>query len=234
MAEVSRRSVVKGAAWSVPVIAAAVAVPTATASPEVIPWNLQVEGSCSGLIGITSGGGFILTNTGSEPIPGGTVFAWTEQYDVTGELIWRSLSKSWVDNDTGLTWWDRSSDGFTFSRWSSWTSDDPWWAVIKTDRKSRTVTYVVPAEGFAPGARVSTGWQTALMHSTFSAKFVFTSGNGGAITGDESVEFRPNLIVGCNVQDPKSLSDEELAVLAPDLSAEELETLKQEIARQTP
>ena len=230
MSDMSRRTVVKGAAWSIPVVAAAVAFPGASASTGVPEWNLQVTGSCAGLIGITSGGGFILSNTGGKPIPAGTVFTWEEEYAITGTLLWRAVSKSWVDNDTGLTWWDRFSEGFSFTRWSRWTKD-PGGGLRPTERKKRTVTYVVPDGGMAPGAVASTGWQTALMHSTFEASFTFTSGNGGAVEGDESVWFRPNLIVGCKVEDPKSLTDEEIRQLMPELTPEQIEQLRQEIAR---
>lgn len=233
MTEINRRTLVKGAAWSVPVIAAAAAAPLASASPNpTTPWNLHVEASCSGLIGITSGGGFILTNTGSEPIPAGTTFQWIEQYDITGEAIWRTVSKTWVD--TRLSWRPTDSGGFVTSAWSKWTTDDPWWALIKTDSKKRTVTYVVPEGGFPPGFTATIGWQTALMHSTFTASFTFISGNGGAIEGDESVSFTPRLIAGCHVEEPRTMSDAELERIMPGLTPEELDELRKALALQTP
>lgn len=69
--EVGRRTVIKTAAWSVPVIAAAVATPFASASVAPAAVNgLRVDGSC-GLLGVL-GPGFTV-KAGSTPIPAGTV-----------------------------------------------------------------------------------------------------------------------------------------------------------------
>lgn len=47
--EINRRKVVKGAAWSIPVIAAAVAAPSAAASGDpVAGWDVGITGTCSG------------------------------------------------------------------------------------------------------------------------------------------------------------------------------------------
>lgn len=66
----SRRAVVKGAAWSVPVIAAAVAAPAASASTSELG-ALALNGSC-GVLGVL-GPGFTLTASPTAPIPAGTV-----------------------------------------------------------------------------------------------------------------------------------------------------------------
>lgn len=65
----SRRTVVKGAAWSVPVIAAAVATPLAAAST-VDVGAFALNGSC-GTLGLL-GPGFTLTAGPTEAIPAGT------------------------------------------------------------------------------------------------------------------------------------------------------------------
>lgn len=70
----SRRAVVKGAAWSVPVIAAAVAAPAASASTSELG-ALQLNGSC-GVLGVL-GPGFTLTASATAPIPAGTVITIT-------------------------------------------------------------------------------------------------------------------------------------------------------------
>lgn len=67
---VSRRSLVKGAAWSVPVIAAAVATPLAAASGDIELGAFHIDGSC-GVLGVL-GPGFTLTAGPSEPLPVGT------------------------------------------------------------------------------------------------------------------------------------------------------------------
>lgn len=65
----SRRTVVKGAAWSVPVIAAAVATPLAAASA-VDVGAFTTAGSC-GVAGLI-GPGFTLTASATAPLPVGT------------------------------------------------------------------------------------------------------------------------------------------------------------------
>lgn len=65
----SRRAVVKGAAWSVPVIAAAVGTPLAAASGVVDVGAFSLTGSC-GTLGVL-GPGFTLT-AGAQPLPVGT------------------------------------------------------------------------------------------------------------------------------------------------------------------
>lgn len=66
----NRRAVVKGAAWSVPVIAAAIAAPAASASTvDIGAFNLN--GNC-GVLGLI-GPGFVLTASATAPIPAGTV-----------------------------------------------------------------------------------------------------------------------------------------------------------------
>jgi len=72
----TRRSVVKGAAWAAPVLALAVATPAATASGTTDVSGFTLEGSC-GVLGLI-GPGFDLT-AGTAPLPVGTTVT------VTGE-----------------------------------------------------------------------------------------------------------------------------------------------------
>ncbi|MEE2567943.1 hypothetical protein V1638_00820 [Pseudarthrobacter sp. J64] len=73
-ARFNRRSVVKGAAWSVPVIAAAIAAPAASASVlDAGAFNL--DGTC-GVLGLL-GPGFLLTAADTAPVPAGTVITIT-------------------------------------------------------------------------------------------------------------------------------------------------------------
>ncbi|GAA4486050.1 hypothetical protein [Microbacterium panaciterrae] len=67
---VSRRSLVKGAAWSVPVIAVAAATPLAAASTATNVGNFSLDGTC-GVLGVL-GPGFTLT-AGAVALPVGTV-----------------------------------------------------------------------------------------------------------------------------------------------------------------
>ena len=66
----SRRTLVKGAAWSVPVIAVAAATPLAAASTATNVGNFAINGTC-GVLGVL-GPGFTLT-AGSAPLPVGTI-----------------------------------------------------------------------------------------------------------------------------------------------------------------
>ena len=68
----ARRTIVKTAAWSVPAIALAVAVPAHAASGDIEIGAFQLNGTC-GTLGLL-GPGFTLT-AGSAPIPVGTVVA---------------------------------------------------------------------------------------------------------------------------------------------------------------
>lgn len=65
----SRRTVIKSAAWSVPVIAAAVATPLAAASGVVDLGAFALSGSC-GILGLL-GPGFSLQAGPTEPLPAG-------------------------------------------------------------------------------------------------------------------------------------------------------------------
>jgi hypothetical protein len=66
---IARRTIVKGAAWSLPVIALAVAAPAAAASGDINVGAYQLAGTC-GVLGML-GPGFTLT-AGSAPLPIGT------------------------------------------------------------------------------------------------------------------------------------------------------------------
>lgn len=65
---IDRRTLVKGAAWSVPVIAAAVATPLAAAStPEQIAGRIRVTGGCIPVLGVLVGG-HTITNNNTHPV----------------------------------------------------------------------------------------------------------------------------------------------------------------------
>ncbi|MCS5716785.1 hypothetical protein N1027_01395 [Herbiconiux sp. CPCC 205763] len=65
-----RRTIMKGAAWSIPVIALAVATPAAAASGDTDLGAYHLNGSC-GTLGLL-GPGFTLTAGPTEPLPIGT------------------------------------------------------------------------------------------------------------------------------------------------------------------
>lgn len=68
---VSRRTIAKGAAWSVPVVAVGAAAPAASASTTNDIGAFSLDGSC-GLLG-TVNQGFTLAASGTAPVPAGSV-----------------------------------------------------------------------------------------------------------------------------------------------------------------
>jgi hypothetical protein len=72
---IARRTVMKGAAWSLPVIALAVATPAAAASGDTDLGAFAINGSC-GVLGVL-GPGFVLTAGPTEPLPVGTTITIT-------------------------------------------------------------------------------------------------------------------------------------------------------------
>lgn len=76
---ISRRTLVKSAAWSVPVIAVAAATPLAAASGDVNVGAFSINGTC-GVLG-TLGPGFLLKAGPTTPLPVGTII------DITGSGV---------------------------------------------------------------------------------------------------------------------------------------------------
>ena len=90
---VQRRTIVRGAAWSIPVIAVAAGMPAATASTGGPVEGFRVDGTC-GLLG-TLGPGFTVT-AGTSPIPVGTQIVLQSTSVVTVNLV--SLSGQGLAN----------------------------------------------------------------------------------------------------------------------------------------
>ncbi|WP_029088392.1 hypothetical protein [Brevibacterium album] len=100
----SRRTVAKGAAWSVPVIGAAVAAPLAAASVQAPLEGIVVEGRCAGL-GLL--GRHFRVTASADPIPAGSVLTVRKEQGVGLSLIdWNLegfgglLSVSVIDSNT--------------------------------------------------------------------------------------------------------------------------------------
>lgn len=93
---VQRRTVVKGAAWSVPVIAAAVSVPMTAATPT---FDVNVESERCNIVGLTNPPYFTIeAQTGT--IPAGSVFDLTVNQGLLGVGIFNNSPQdgySWVD-----------------------------------------------------------------------------------------------------------------------------------------
>lgn len=91
--ELGRRSVIKGAAWSVPVIAAAVAAPVAAAATPPKVAGLDLSAGCVQIVGLQLLPGFSIANTGTA--------AYTGTITVTEKIDLTAISSSFV---RGTVW----------------------------------------------------------------------------------------------------------------------------------
>ncbi|MFJ3957138.1 hypothetical protein [Arthrobacter sp. NPDC090010] len=203
--QVTRRNVTRGAAWAVPVIAASVAAPSAVASGG--DWNISVTAGCFSLIGINTGAGYSICNSGSAPIPAGTVFTWTETFVITATdaITGTGMEAIWKGEDVLFGYWDKP---ITVSRWSTKRRQVGLFKYVIT--KTRTVTLIVPAGGMAPGTCLGLGYRLMLsVLGNIEGCLSFTSGNPGSVAGDESTCYKPNAILGCkgDTADPATLPD---------------------------
>ncbi|MFJ3957071.1 hypothetical protein [Arthrobacter sp. NPDC090010] len=222
-----RRSALKAGAWSVPVVAVSVSAPAAAASPVTSPWNLQVEAVCGDESWFREAAGFRITNTGSEPIPAGTVFTWTQFLHVEGSTLappWEySSRRNWADK-TVIKNELISASYITVGPWSKWVVTNPSFGYRYGD-KSRTVTYTVGSQGHRQGYSIYIGTRATRLRRGFWMSLDFTSGNGGSITGDESARLGTGgwLITGCEEQEDNKDT----------LSPAELQEAEEEAARIT-
>lgn len=93
----SRRTVVKGAAWSLPAIALAVGAPAAAASVIVNVGDFSVDGDC-GLLGVgVVGSGFTVTAGPSEALPVGTIITVASSATLSVEVL--AISGATADID---------------------------------------------------------------------------------------------------------------------------------------
>ncbi|WP_181282168.1 hypothetical protein [Arthrobacter woluwensis] len=196
-------------------IAATIAAPAASASPAA-NWNLHVEAVCADASWFRETAGFKISNTGTEPIPAGTIFTWTQQLHIEGSLILPpgqyDSRKRWVQNT--IIWNETiSSQAVTTSSWSPWEEVVPTFGYKYGDR-TRVVTYIVPEGGLAPGEAVYLGTKATSFRRGFWMSLTFTSGNGGSVEGDESARLGSEgwLITGCAEQEDSldNLTPEEL------------------------
>ncbi|AIY03631.1 hypothetical protein ART_4032 [Arthrobacter sp. PAMC 25486] len=99
----NRRAVVKGAAWSVPVIAAAIAAPAASASDAPTGSLIVSTGNCNG-VEIASNPEFVLTATGGDTAA--TSFTITSSKVVNAGLqnAWTAVGGITIDVLSGSTW----------------------------------------------------------------------------------------------------------------------------------
>ena len=153
---VARRTVIKGAAWSLPVIATAVAVPSAAASTQASgSWSLQQTSAYnpqSGTVRIESG--FGVFPLGSGPYAASATLTWTVDLSLNGVSVGRKEYVEVVVIDAGgygtsqMQSFDVTglaqgvyvatttlvsaidSEGATIEQWSGSVHPNPWTAEV--------------------------------------------------------------------------------------------------------
>lgn len=144
-ADVKRRALIKGAAWSVPVIAVAVAAPAHAASGDVVE-NVQVEGRCGG-IGV-AGQGFAIDSGGST-IPAASTITITRSGPVSLGLGSWSLAGF----DSLLTATVTTNDQHVYIFTNDWNGSGSLGALAAIN----LVASITAKLTFPPGTNVGTG-----------------------------------------------------------------------------
>jgi len=113
---IDRRTVVKGAAWSLPVIAVAAATPLASASHGGA--HLSISADCLlQVAGVSAAGGFIVTNGGDATYTDAVTI--TERFHLNGILRTPLLADIIVGVFRAGTVIDYKAPGVTISSWSA-------------------------------------------------------------------------------------------------------------------
>lgn len=202
---INRRKMLKGAAWSVPVIAMAIAAPAASAS--AAGWNIRVSRSCGlSILGQSGLAGFTVTNTGAAPAPGPITLTLTDAFDTPNHFGDGRLAQANMRTQTWVALQLFSADlvttrssGVQLSGWSdvqhrALSSTD--WLDNHRYKAYRTRTVTIPS--LAAGESKNIGWllNTNLLPGTAYKQLTLTSATGDA-SGDETATIDPNLLAGC-------------------------------------
>lgn len=196
-----RRKLLKGAAWSVPVIAMAVASPAAAAS--TVDWNVAVSRSCGLSIAGQSGlAGFTITNNGTAPAPGPITLTLTDGYDTTTPHLIDAAGRAaaWASLQLfSLNLFSYASSGVEQGSWSDVQYERlnqvPFLGYRWKAYRTRTIT--IPA-GLAPGQSVNIG--QLLNVNVFPGgayKNLTLTSDTGSASGDEVAVIDPGVVAGC-------------------------------------
>lgn len=194
-----RRSVIKGAAWSVPVIAAAVATPLASASPTGQA-GLDLNGGCVQILGVQVLPGFEVENTGTAAYTGTvTVVETIDLSSVSSQLTRAGL---WVTLGIEGSLPTRTP-GVEVGAWTG--SGGNSWLYIPLSRTpytkaTRTVTYtgtIAPNANIAWGKLISLGSVISnLLDAKWTAQIVAPTGNPPVVdAGPRQLDW--SLLGGC-------------------------------------
>ncbi|MGF3055965.1 hypothetical protein [Microbacterium sp. YY-01] len=197
-AGLDRRTVLRGAAWSAPVIAAAVAMPLAAASDNQA--NITIDSGCLQVFGGSVLPGFTVRNNGTDAYSGTITIVETIDLSSIGLSAARSLL--WAGIGLGslggiLEGHDR---GVTVGRWqgsggSGWLGDG---IFFKSHTKAtRTITITVPLDA---GARKHWGQLvqiniSQLLGGSWTAVITDPSGNPPVSKSAANLPFQ--IIGGC-------------------------------------
>lgn len=157
----ARRTIITGAAWSIPAIAVSVAAPaSAAASGPLTPASLRIDTDCLlGVAGVTVGFGFAVSNTGQTAYAGGVNVS--ERIVLSGLLaapgvrvaVWLILA---IEGILGA-----GSTGVTRSAWSAPANTGSGFGPY-TSTSNRTVTIAGPVAG---GSKRSWGYLLGVVNA---------------------------------------------------------------------
>lgn len=205
---IDRRTVVKGAAWSVPAIAAAVAMPLAAASD--LKASLAISDGCFQVAGVGLLPGFRVTNSGTDAYTKSITIVETIDLSAikldlgsnNGILSSTARSVLWatlvVQNVAGLL--EGASSGVTVGSWTG--SDGTAWVgtgIFASSYKKATRTVTIPA-GLAAGSSGNWGQLLSinlsqLLGGSWTAAITDPTGNPPVTTGTANLPFQ--ILGGC-------------------------------------
>lgn len=144
---VDRRTIVKGAAWSVPAIAAAVAMPMAAAS-NTGPASLAISADCLlQVAGVNAASGFVVTNNGGQAHAGTVTI--TERFHLNGILRTPFVADIIINAYRAGDFIEYKGSGVSISNWtpSDYLTTFPVNISPATLTRTITITGGVPAGG---------------------------------------------------------------------------------------
>ena len=189
---IARRTVLTGAAWSIPVIAVAVAAPASAASTNAAVLHINTD-CLIGALGVNVGFGFAVSNTGTVAYPDGVSV--TETVVLSGPLarsvtlrtlVWTILT---VQGALGA-----GTSGVTRGAWSTPVTAGSGNNVTSTSSRSVNISGPITAGskrswGYLLGALTTPGLGSLLGNISHTATITSPTGNPPVATAAASVSW---------------------------------------------
>lgn len=213
---IARRTVLKGAAWSVPVVAAAAAMPVSGAAVSNVNPSLRIDSGCFQILGVGVLPGFKVSNTGTGPYAGDITII--EKVDLSAIKLDPQLTPPFFNNNGALSSTARSvlwtelvvqsggglleghDSGVTVSSWTG-SGGDNWIAagVFQHSYKVATRTIHIPA-GLAASGTKSWGQLISanlsqLLGGTWTATITNPTGNPPVVKAADNLPIQ--ILGGC-------------------------------------